>query len=127
MRKKKILLPALVFVFVCSSAFSLLAQDGDQTFYGNFKMGYRFVDTSGADTKYKEDLNLDTGVRLFDFSLHYTPTEQFRSLFDRIDVNIYNFGGDPFETMRLSIQKFGNTSSSMTGENPHISTMTSRK
>ncbi len=107
MRKKKILLPALVFVFVCSSALSLLAQDGDQTFYGNFKMGYRYVDSSGANTKYKEDLNLDTGVRLFDFSLHYTPTEQFRNLFDRIDVNIYNFGGDPFEAMRMSIQKFG--------------------
>lgn len=107
MQKKIIILPVLVLVCVCVLTFSLLAEDNDKTFSGNFRMGFRKVDTSGADFKYKEDINLDSGVRLFDFSLHYTPTEQLKNLFDRIDVNIYNFGGDPFETMRLSLQKFG--------------------
>jgi len=52
-------------------AFSLHAQDREETFNGNFRIGYRMVDTSGANFKYKEDINLDTGLRLFNFSLHY--------------------------------------------------------
>ena len=107
MRRKKILLPVTLFIFVFSLTFSLHAEDKDKTFYGNFMFGYRMVDTSGADFKYKEDINLDYGARLFNFSLHYTPSQKFKKLFDRLDINIYNFGGDPFETFRLSIQKYG--------------------
>lgn len=107
MRRKKILFPSLLLIFVCSLALSLHAQDSEETFNGNFRIGYRMVDTSGADYKYQEDINLDTGVRLFNFSLHYTPTSKFKNLFDRIDLNVYNFGGDPFETLGLTVQKFG--------------------
>ncbi|MGD8536437.1 MAG: hypothetical protein PVF66_11365, partial [Candidatus Aminicenantes bacterium] len=107
MRRNKILLPSLLVVFVCSLAFSLHAQDSEETFNGNFRIGYRMVDTSGADYKYQEDINLDTGLRLFNFSLHYTPSVRFKNLFDRIDLNVYNFGGDPFETLGLTVQKFG--------------------
>jgi len=107
MRRKNILLPVILSVFVISQKFSLHAENKNKTFYGNFKFGYRIVDTSGADFKYKEDINLDNGVRLFNFSLHYTPEEKFKKLFDRLDINIYNFGGDPFESFRLSIQKYG--------------------
>jgi len=35
------------------------------------------------------------------------PNENFKNLFDRIDINMYNFGGDPYETFRLAIQKSG--------------------
>ena len=107
MRRKNILLPVILSVFVISQKFSLHAENKNKTFYGNFKFGYRIVDTSGANFKYKEDINLDNGVRLFNFSLHYTPEEKFKKLFDRLDINIYNFGGDPFESFRLSIQKYG--------------------
>jgi opacity protein-like surface antigen len=107
MRRKKILVPSLLLVFVCSLAFSLHAQDSEGTFIGNFRIGYRMVDTSGADYKYQEDINLDTGLRLFNFSLQYTPTAKFKNLFDRIDLNVYNFGGDPFETLGMTVQKFG--------------------
>lgn len=107
MRRKKILLQVTLFVFVFSLAFSLLAEDKDKTFYGNFRVGYRMTDTSGANSKYREDINLDPGLRLFDFSLHFTPEETLKKLFDRIDINVYNFGGDPFESFGLSIQKYG--------------------
>jgi opacity protein-like surface antigen len=107
MRRKKILLLCLLLVFVCSLAFSLHAQNSEETFKGNFRIGYRMVDSSGADYKYQEDINLDTGLRLFNFSLHYTPSVKFKNLFDRIDLNVYNFGGDPFETLGLTVQKFG--------------------
>jgi opacity protein-like surface antigen len=107
MRRKKILFPSILFIFIFSLAFSLHAQEEDDTIYGNFRLGYRMVDTSGADFKYQEDINLDTGLRLFDFSLHYIPSTKFKNLFDRIDLDIYNFGGEPFETLGLTIQKSG--------------------
>ncbi|MFQ6108162.1 MAG: MtrB/PioB family outer membrane beta-barrel protein [Candidatus Aminicenantales bacterium] len=107
MRRKKVLLPIVVFGFVFSLAFSLLAEEEESPFYGRFLFGYRFVDTSGTIEKYKEDINLEEGVRLFSFSLHYVPKEKLKALFDRIDLNLYNLGGDPFETFSLSVQKYG--------------------
>lgn len=86
---------------------SLQAEEENKTFYGNFLFGYRTVDTSGAHYKYKEDINLEDGVRLFRLNLHYTPKEKFEKLFDRIDLNVHNFGGDPYETLSLSIRKYG--------------------
>jgi len=107
MRRKKIYLPVILFFFAFSLSLSLQAEDNDKTFYGNLMFGYRIVDTSGADFKYKEDINLGDGARLFNFSLHFVPAEKLAKFFDRIDMNVYNFGGDPFEAFGLSIQKYG--------------------
>jgi len=107
--RRKILLSVILSVFVLSLTFPLPAQEKEdnKTFYGKFSFGYRVVDTSGADTKYKEDINLDDGARLFNFSLHFTPDGNLKKLLDRIDLNVYNFGGDPYETLGLSVQKYG--------------------
>lgn len=87
--------------------FSLLAENKGKTFNGNVLFGYRMVDISGARNKYKEDINLYDGARLFNLSLQFTPDEGVKKLFDRLDLNVNNFGGDPFETFCLSIQKYG--------------------
>ena len=107
MQRKKIIIPVLLAAFVFSLAFSLQAQDENNGLTGNFQFGYRMVDTEGALTKYKEDFNLEKGFRLFNLNLHYAPTEKLQKLFDRLDLTIYNFGGDPFESFRLSVQKVG--------------------
>ena len=107
MRSKKIILPVLLAAFVFSLAFSLQAQDKNKGLTGNFQFGYRSVDTEGALTKYKEDVNLEKGLRLFNFNLHYAPTEKLQKLFDSLDLTIYNLGGDPFESFSLSVQKVG--------------------
>ncbi len=106
---KRISIPfsALLIVLLLSPALTLRAQDKDKNFYGNFMFGYRAVDTSGANDKYREDINLEKGVRLFNFNLTYLATDDLKKLFDRIDMNVTNFGGDPFETFSLSIQKYG--------------------
>lgn len=106
MRRAKIFLTVVV---LCASALvsSLQADDNGTTVRGNFLFGYRMVDTSGMLEKYKEDINLDDGLRLFNFSLNITPNSELKTLFDRLDLNLYNFGGDPFETLGLSIQKYG--------------------
>lgn len=107
MRNKKILLSLALTVLVFSAALSLQAQEQPKNLYGKFMFGYRFVDTSGAAERYKQDINLDDGLRLFNLNLQIMPNETFKSLFDRIDINMYNLGGDPYETFRLAIQKTG--------------------
>jgi hypothetical protein len=100
-------LPAAMILTILASAFLLQAEDKDTNFLGKFLFGYRIVDTSGTFEKYKEDINLDDGARLFTFHLQYTPNESFKKLLDRLNINLYNFGGDPYETFRLDIQKYG--------------------
>ena len=110
MQRKKIFIPTLLIGLVFSMAFSLLAEekeDTKKTLYGNFLFGYRMVDTSGSPYKYKEDINLDEGARLFNLSLHYTPNEAMKKYLDRFDISIYNYGGDPFESLGINIQKYG--------------------
>lgn len=107
MRDKKIILALTLTVLVFSSALSLQAQEQTKNLYGKFLFGYRFVDTSGTLERYKQDINLDEGLRLFNFNLQITPNETFQNLFDRMDIDMYNLGGDPYETFRLAIQKAG--------------------
>jgi len=109
MKKNKILLAAALVVCVVVSG-SLRAGEekkDDRQFSGSFMMGYRMVDTDGVFTKYKEDINLEKGPRLFHFNLHFTPSGDLKKLFDTMDVRVYNFGGDPFESFGIDVQKYG--------------------
>ncbi len=94
----------LAGLFVLSA--SPVSGQEENEFYGDFLLGYRYVDTSGTLSKYKEDFNLFDGVRLFNFNLHYQPGEDM-NLFDRLDVYANNLGGDPFETLSIFVQKYG--------------------
>ena len=107
MQGQKLILHGLLSALIFSLALSLHAENKENNFHGNFLFGYRYVSTSGANFKYREDINLDDGLRLFSFSLQYTPGETLKKLFDRLELNVYNFGGDPYETLGLSIQKYG--------------------
>ena len=104
MRKSTAIWPILLIVL---AAPALQAQETENNFRGNFLFGYRLVDTGGAYNKYKEDYNLEKGARLFNFNLSYAAPESLSKLFDRVDLNVYNLGGDPFESISLSIQKSG--------------------
>lgn len=104
---KRIFLTAALIVFAFSLAFSFQEEDRTKNLNGNLLFGYRFVDTGGTVEGYKQDINLEDGLRLFNFSLRILPNETFRNLFDRIDLDMNNFGGDPYETFRLAIQKTG--------------------
>jgi hypothetical protein len=107
MRTKKIILPVILAAFLFAVAFPLQAQDNDAKIKGNFLFGYRMVGTDVAMSKYKEDFNLEDGFRLFNLNMQFTPGEKLQNLFNRFDLRIYNFGGDPFESFGLTIQKFG--------------------
>jgi len=94
-----------VLVFVLTPV--LRAQETEKNFFGDFSFGYRAVSTSGAFDRYREQINLDKGVRLFNFDLTYLSTGGVKGLFDRLDLNAHNLGGDPHESFGLSVQKYG--------------------
>ena len=107
MQRRKIVF-ALTFIGIFFiAALSLQADVDGYKFKGDFKFGYRFVDTSGELNRYKQDINLEKGVRLFDFNLTFQPNNTLKKFFDRLDINVYNFGGDPFESLAISVQKYG--------------------
>lgn len=85
-----------------------LSQEEGAAFQGRFVLGFRSVDVSGADRKYREDLNLDDGPRLSHFDVLYEPeSEEVRALVDRVRIDLDDLGGDPFESLSLSFEKRG--------------------
>lgn len=85
-----------------------VAQTGADTgFSGDILVGFRSVDVNGADRKFREDINLDDGPRLFDLTFRFFPEEGQDGFADRVELDIDNMGGDPFETLALTVQKRG--------------------
>ncbi|MCP5103253.1 MAG: hypothetical protein GY950_07740, partial [bacterium] len=109
MMKNKILLASILICFVLSLGSPAFAEEkkekkDGEIFSGSFMVGYRGVELSdnSVEDKYKEDYNLDSGARLFNFKFHYQPIGKLKKFFDRVDFTLYNFGGDPFESMGIS-------------------------
>lgn len=94
-------------VFLLGLAFPKLQGENASLWKGFFLFGYRLVDTSGAEYKYREDINLAKGARLFNFSLSYSPGANGAAIIDRLNISLQNFGGDPFETFILQAGKTG--------------------
>jgi len=73
---------------------------------GSVLLGVRRVDVDGTQTKYREDVNLDDGGRVFNAQLSYVaPTGEMPV--DRVELDAANLGGDPFETLHLGVRKYG--------------------
>jgi hypothetical protein len=96
----------LTALLLCTGAPALAQQPRPPALTGSVSVGTRSVDVGGADTKFREDVNLDDGVRLFDASLHYQPAERGSGI-DRLDLDATGLGGDPFETIHLGVRKYG--------------------
>jgi len=97
----------LFSVIVCTAAPAAAQGAEEWSFFGGLQVGYRAVDLDGSEDKYLQHLGLDDGPRLFNLNFELTPTDEMRGLFDRIELDMTNLGGDPFETIRFSVQKFG--------------------
>lgn len=104
---KRLFIIILGLIFSLGISFPYLQAQATSSWKGFFLFGYRLVDTSGAEPKYKEDINLERGARLFNFSLSYQPQGNGAKIIDRLELNLQNFGGDPFETFNLQITKIG--------------------
>ena len=98
--------PAIVALLLVATPCAAGA-DGESPLTVSASVGIRSVDVAGAGNKFREDVNLDDGVRLFELALKYSPTPESKLPFDRIDLNANNLGGDPFESVHLSARKYG--------------------
>ena len=107
-RRLRALPAACLALAVLAVPFASLADDGagSGSFTGRFLAGYRSVDVGGSSTKFREDLNLEDGPRLFELSFDFTAPENVRSL-DRLELDLSNLGGDPFESFRFAAKKHG--------------------
>lgn len=95
-------------VLLCAAAAVPAGAQDDGSFSGDVRVGYRSVDFSGQEFKFKEDLNYDDGPRLFELGFEFSPaSDEMGGLVDRVYLDIYDFGGSPYETLSLGVQKFG--------------------
>ena len=104
-----------ILVVCCISFFHLFAvdnvraQDSGLTFggfqwNGAIELGYRFTDIDGNRHRYKEDVNLMQGLRLFDFSLFGKNLEPGKGWVDYLSLTGRDVG-DPFPAARLEVKK----------------------
>jgi predicted porin len=80
------------------------------TFNGHVSVGYREVDVSGDEGKYRQHVNLEDGARLFDLGLVIQPGRDADSpaaMPDRVELNASGLGGDPYQSARLRVQRYG--------------------
>ena len=93
-------------VLTCAAA-SALAQSTGGSFTGSASLGVRSVDVTGTEAKFREDVNLDDGVRLAGLQLRYVPAAGGEKLMDRLELDASDLGGDPFESIHFGMRKFG--------------------
>lgn len=105
MSRRRTTTTAVISLAAAAYVGSASAQTGSTALSGRATLGLRSVDIDGSTDKYREDINLDDGVRLFDFSFSYAPEDD--GAVDRVDVDVANLGSDPFETIQLSARKYG--------------------
>jgi len=91
---------------LCLASITALGQSSPAPLTGSVSLGTRSVDVAGSPTKYREDINLDDGVRLFDIHVNYRPTEDDAPL-DDLTFSASGLGGDPFESIHFSARKYG--------------------
>ncbi len=73
-------------------------------FEGSFTLGWRSVDVGGRQEKYRQHINVDDGASLFGLDFLLRPKGDFA---DEVRLDANNLGGQPFESIDLSIRKFG--------------------
>jgi hypothetical protein len=67
--------------------------------------GYRLNEVGGNYQTYDTFVNLQSGVRLFDYSLDMRSLNHNGTLFDNLHFSNFGYGGDPDDVSRLHIDK----------------------
>jgi len=97
---------ALGYALASAPASAQQSPASSGAFTGSVSLGVRSVEIDGTETKYREDVNLDDGARVFGVQLSYVaPTGE--TPVDRVELDAANLGGDPFESIHLGVRKYG--------------------
>jgi hypothetical protein len=77
---------------------------GESWLEGSLELGYRWIpNISGNFDAYRSVVNLGEGLKLLDAD--FTLRDPKKRVFDRADVHATSWGGDPYNTLRVDIQK----------------------
>jgi hypothetical protein len=80
------------------------APSGEGWLEGSFEVGYRWIpNITGNRDAYRSVVNLGEGPKLLDAD--FTVRDPNRRVFDRADVHASSWGGDPYNTLRVDMQK----------------------
>jgi hypothetical protein len=93
----------LALLLGCCACTQVLAQTRNPS--GQFLIGLRNVDVDGARTKFDEDLNLPSGVRLAAFDVLYA--DDAPANLDRLQISLSDLGDSPFQAIQLNAAKYG--------------------
>ncbi|MCS6953403.1 MAG: hypothetical protein RMK57_08515 [Bryobacterales bacterium] len=78
----------------------------EQWFTGSFEVGERFLGPLRGNTDaYRSVVNLGEGPKLFEADL--TIRNQSRKAFDRLTVRGHSWGGEPYNTARVELEREG--------------------
>jgi hypothetical protein len=69
------------------------------------EFGPRWRDRDGNEDVYRSHVNLGNGLKLFQSSAELRSPDNTGPLFDRLAVNLNNWGGDPYNTASVRVQK----------------------
>jgi len=78
---------------------------GSYNIQQSIEAGYREDWLNGNQDTYDTFVNLDSGLRLFDYSLDMRSLDHNGFLFDNLDFTNFGYGGDPNDVSRLRIEK----------------------
>jgi hypothetical protein len=99
----------LGFLAVASALFA--QDDAKPVAFGGFEnqgsvtAGYRFTDVSGYRPKYQELFDLNSGLRLLDFSLFGKASAGGNRYADNYAVTLSGWGGEPFSSAQFTVSK----------------------
>src|SRR5581483_2068433 len=78
---------------------------GNYNIRQSFEFGYRFTDFTGDQGTYDTFVDLRQGPRLLDFTTEMKSLHPQGSLFDRLYLSNFGYGGDPNDVSRLRVSK----------------------
>ncbi|HXN72014.1 MAG TPA: hypothetical protein VN861_05620, partial [Candidatus Acidoferrales bacterium] len=78
---------------------------GDYNIHSSIEAGYRLSEINGNQNTYDTFENLNSGLRLFDYTLEMRSLDHNGFLFDNLSFSNFGYGGDPNDVTRLRIQK----------------------
>ncbi len=74
--------------------------------HSDMEVGYRWVsEIAGNKDMYRSMINLGEGPKLLQSNLSLRAKYGTGLLFDRLDLSINNWGGDPYNTLRLNMSR----------------------
>src|ERR1700728_1860040 len=108
-------IPSIIFIVALFVSPAARAQDdsgqlkgidsGGYNIHSSIEAGYRASEINGNLNTYDTFENLNSGLRLFDYTLQMRSIDHNGLLFDNLTFTNFGYGGDPNDVTRLRVEK----------------------